>query len=433
VLIEFSGRNFGCFRDEFRLSLLATDIDPGADRGIVEVNVAGDDQPLRLLRCAALYGPNASGKSTFLRAAGALSRLIAETARLSSNSALDAYEPFALGPQSKQPVTLAVKAVIDGEVYDYSISFDRLTVVAERLILWRSDGSQVTLFGRERQDVNGTWKADPQFQLVTKKFRPNALLLSLADSLTPSLAKGIAVALRSLLRYADPDSRDVSTSGIEVAIKARASPAFNDWLLAILKTADVGIVDVGQIRPDGNDALLYHLHAPFHVDSADEVRPTPVKQRDLYKLRLLHGSEPGPTPLPYDKESLGTKRLVAWSPLLYGLTHGENPQAVFADEFDASMHPTLLNALVGHFNGGIPKEQVRGQLVFAAHETSLLDDEAKDAVLRRDQVYFTEKDASGAARLFSLAEFRERNNLNIRRRYLQGRYGALPALGTFTE
>jgi hypothetical protein len=72
---------------------------------------------------------------------------------------------------------------------------------------------------------------------------------------------------------------------------------------------------------------------------------------------------------------------------------------------------------------------VRGQLVFATHETGLLDAEAKDAVLRRDQIYLTEKDSTGASRLYSVAEFKERNNLNLRRRYLHGRYGALPAVG----
>ena len=96
------------------------------------------------------------------------------------------------------------------------------------------------------------------------------------------------------------------------------------------------------------------------------------------------------------------------------------------------MHPVLLQAVIGQFNR-MPAHKAHGQLVFTVHETSLLDAEAKNAVLRRDQIYFTEKDTNGASRLYSLAEFRERNNLNIRRRYLQGRYGALPAVGSFAE
>ncbi|NJL31659.1 MAG: hypothetical protein HC898_08525 [Phycisphaerales bacterium] len=97
------------------------------------------------------------------------------------------------------------------------------------------------------------------------------------------------------------------------------------------------------------------------------------------------------------------------------------------------MHPTLLQGLIRHFNSEIPQKKMCGQLIFVTHETALLDAEAKNAALRRDQVYLTEKDASGAARLYSVAEFNERNNLNMRKRYLQGRYGALPALGSFKD
>lgn len=118
---------------------------------------------------------------------------------------------------------------------------------------------------------------------------------------------------------------------------------------------------------------------------------------------------------------------------MYGIAHATTSRAVFVDELDASLHPVLLQGLIRHLNRELPLERARGQLIFATHETTLLDDEAKEAVLRRDQVYLAEKDATGAPRLFSVAEFRERNNLNIRHRYLQGRYGALPALGSFAE
>lgn len=135
--------------------------------------------------------------------------------------------------------------------------------------------------------------------------------------------------------------------------------------------------------------------------------------------------------LDYERESMGTRRLVELVPFLHDLTHGPEGQAYFIDEIGASIHPHLLHAFVRRFNCDTEPESVRGQLIFATHETVMLDAEAKDAVLRRDQAYFTEKDHSGASRLYSVAEFRERNNLNLRRRYLQGRYGALPSLGRF--
>jgi AAA15 family ATPase/GTPase len=119
--------------------------------------------------------------------------------------------------------------------------------------------------------------------------------------------------------------------------------------------------------------------------------------------------------------------------VFYDLARGPDSTALFIDEIDESLHPALLQGIIRHFNCEIPVADVRGQLIFVTHETALLDAEAKNALLRRDQVYLVEKDASGAARLYSVAEFKERNNLNLRRRYLQGRYGALPSLGSFKE
>jgi hypothetical protein len=60
-----------------------------------------------------------------------------------------------------------------------------------------------------------------------------------------------------------------------------------------------------------------------------------------------------------------------------------------------------------------------------------MDNEARNAVLRRDQIYFTAKDGEGVGRLYALSDFQERQNVNLRKRYLEGRYGAIPALGSF--
>lgn len=135
----------------------------------------------------------------------------------------------------------------------------------------------------------------------------------------------------------------------------------------------------------------------------------------------------------YWRESTGTRRFLDFAPVLFDATHGDTQRAYWVDELDSSIHPVLVRGLIDHFNREVPAEQIRGQVVFAGHNVELMEGAAKDAVLRRDQVYFTEKDSTGAARLYSLAEFKERNNLNVRRRYLQGRYGALPVLGDFKE
>jgi AAA15 family ATPase/GTPase len=200
---------------------------------------------------------------------------------------------------------------------------------------------------------------------------------------------------------------------------------FRGWLLSQLKSADFGVVDVRM------EEMTMTVSSNFIGEISDEGNDID-KPETFYRLSLLHRGTGGDFAIPVHRESRGTQRLLDLAPVLYDLAHDDNPKAVFIDEIHESLHPTLLQALLGHFNCDIPMIEVCGQLIFATHETFLMDAEAKNAVLRRDQIYLTEKDTAGAARLYSVAEFRERNNLNIRRRYLQGRYGALPALGSFS-
>lgn len=425
MLIEFYGENFGCFRDEFRLSMLASDIDPGSDRGIVEVKLRGDDEPLRLVRAVAIYGANGSGKSTVLRAASVLRRLIVRSRMYRSDSPLNSYEPFALGPEGN-PVRLGIKGVVNGRVYEYEIRFERTKFVSERLTCRTPDGERL-LFHRVGQNVQGEWTKGEGFSLLSKDFRPNALLLSLADRLAPSLAKKIAVGIRRLLTpySASTVIQPWLPEGVTVAAqRAKDNSRFAAWLLSHLKSADVGVTD---LRTE-----LVKVTPPRDSDDAG-AHSNEETVEEYYRLSLLHRGSGGSFPIPYARESHGTQRLVELAPLFYDLGRFSQPTAAFVDEIDESLHPLLLQGIVRHFNCEMPLTSIRGQIIFVTHDTSLLEGEAKDAILRRDQVYLTEKDSSGAARLYSVVEFKERNNLNLRRRYLQGRYGAIPSLGTFEE
>lgn len=432
MLLELYGQNFGCFRDEFRLSMLATDIDPGSSRGIVEAHVDGDKEPLRILRAVAIYGANASGKSTVLRAANALRHLIVTTRELRSDAALQPYEPFALN-KTRGPVRLGVKAIIDHQVYDYEVRFDRSQFLSERLI-WLTANEDRVLLDRQNLEATGEWMENERFALLAKDFRQNALLLTLADRLAPALAKSIARGLRRILKSFDQQPEfPWFMGGGSTAKRAREDAKFGGWLLSRLKSADIGVEN---LRTE-EAKVLVHVEGDEgsgeEEDAEESDSPVESGEHSTYHLTLLHRGAEGSFPIPYHRESGGTRRLVDLAPVLYDLARGPESSALFIDEIDESLHPTLLQGMIQHFNCEIPIEEVRGQLIFVTHETALLDAEAKNALLRRDQVYLTEKDAAGAARLYSVAEFRERNNLNLRRRYLQGRYGALPSLGTFKE
>jgi AAA15 family ATPase/GTPase len=125
--------------------------------------------------------------------------------------------------------------------------------------------------------------------------------------------------------------------------------------------------------------------------------------------------------VPFDpaNESDGT---LAWlnlaGPLIHAITSGAT---LFVDELDASLHPLLSSQLVGAFND-TRYNQRHGQLIFNTHDTNLL----VSAGLRRDQIWFAEKDGQGGSHLYPLSDFKPRKTENLERGYLQGRYGAVP-------
>jgi hypothetical protein len=127
-----------------------------------------------------------------------------------------------------------------------------------------------------------------------------------------------------------------------------------------------------------------------------------------------------------DQESEGTKKLFALAGLLVSTLR--NGRVLVIDELDARLHPTMTREIVSLFNSREANPN-HAQLIFTTHDTNLLD----NRLFRRDQIWFTEKDRLGATHLYSLAEFRIRNDEAFERNYIRGRYGAIPFLGNLHQ
>jgi AAA15 family ATPase/GTPase len=156
-------------------------------------------------------------------------------------------------------------------------------------------------------------------------------------------------------------------------------------------------------------------------------------RKDLYlQAQLAHRSSGGTERLlPWDSESAGTDRLLALAgPWLDILSNG---YTACVDELEASMHPLMVRELLRLFFNA--KENPNGaQVLFTTHNPLLLD----ATLLRRDQVWFTDKDADGEAHLYPLTDFSPRKGESLVRGYMSGRYGAVPfvpagLLGTFAS
>jgi AAA15 family ATPase/GTPase len=180
----------------------------------------------------------------------------------------------------------------------------------------------------------------------------------------------------------------------------------------LIRSADVGILDVETRR----------YVRQYLTKSGSEAKP-PEKG---VAVSFVHEGI-SKRPIAFFKESFGTKKLFNLACDWWALAN--EPITIFADELSASLHPRLLDSLIRAVNDN-PNDRARSQLIFATHDTSLL--EGRDGLppgLRRDQVYFTKKDSHGASELYSLTEFKDeaRTVHNIRKRYLSGLYGAIPS------
>jgi AAA15 family ATPase/GTPase len=125
--------------------------------------------------------------------------------------------------------------------------------------------------------------------------------------------------------------------------------------------------------------------------------------------------------LPFDEESDGTRRFLHLLPALYYLTN--SPKVFVIDELDRSLHALLSHALLKFFVEACPG--ANQQLIVTTHETHLLDLD----LLRRDEIWFVEKDAQQQTRLYSLADLKVRKDLRIEKSYLDGRFGGVPFIG----
>lgn len=140
------------------------------------------------------------------------------------------------------------------------------------------------------------------------------------------------------------------------------------------------------------------------------------------EIRLVHHIGGRDIPLDIDQESNGTLTYLSLvAPILHTLKTGA---VLCVDELDRSLHPLIASEIIRLF-GSRERNPQNAQLIFNSHDANLLG----RGVLRRDQVWFTEKDSTGESHLYPLSDYKPRRQENLESGYLQGRYGAIPFIG----
>lgn len=418
MLIRFRVENHRSIREEQELSLVASSLSEHPE-SVVHV----ERYDFGLLRTAAIYGANASGKSTLLDAFQFMRTAVADSHRKWAPDRGVPRLPFALDPAAfDSPSLFSLDLLLDGVRYEYGFVVDSSRVLEEWLYAYPK-GRRQEWFTRtvaREQEFAFSRLLQGENRAISNLTRPNSLFLSAA-------AQNNHPVLEPINRWFSAGSvvlDEKTRSSVDLAVfQLCRSEQLQDAILALLGSADLGITDVDVIEEDWSSfTQRFDISAEdlgLHEPSSAGMSNMAVGVR----LRHRTASSSEGIALPFDQESQGTRAMFSVAGLVViVLSIGG---LLMVDELDRSLHPHLAMKIVNLFNDPATNPK-NAQLVFNTHDTNLLDTD----ILRRDQIWFTEKGDEGATRLFPLTDFRARKYENLERGYLQGRYGAVPAVRT---
>jgi uncharacterized protein len=310
--------------------------------------------------------------------------------------------------------------VLDGVRYEYGFEYTAALVVSEWAYRYPK-GKVAVLFERHGQSVHQGVKGRAEAKLVARIMGENALFLSAAAAAGYAPLLPLYAWFQQNFRLADSRNR---AHRLAFTAELFDAPAQRERAFSLLQVADLGIENV--FRDPGADpellarrgALARHWLADMDGDHHAE-----PPQSDELGIRLQHCTAGNCVDLDLADESAGT---VVWlglvGPVLDALHRGS---VLLADELDASLHPLLVSELIRLFQ--MPSTNPKNaQLIFNSHDSTVLGDAVTDRLLGRDQIWFTEKLPDGSARLYPLSDFDPRKQESIGKRYLSGRYGAVP-------
>ncbi len=425
MIIQFKVANYRSIGAEQTLSFVAESARRHPDNLI-----PGDGY--KLLKSVALFGANASGKSNFVKAIGAMREFVRDSAtRMNEGDPIMAAEPFRLDPALRDaPSRFEVTFVTDGTVYVYGFAVNRKRVDSEWLTATREGASAIICeFGRTLNSKSGEdeWRfagfKEADVDQIKSRTLGNMLALSVGTQQKVEALRPVYRYIREQIWTLDM-SREMKVLGLQTAQLCQDSEEVGRVLSSLLSSADTGIKDI-QVETAIRSVPNTAPNMPENSIDVLKAMKNYVASNPIPRIIAQRLDNRGNS-VEFDfeaDESQGTHRFFAVAgPLLDALANGA---FVVVDELDASMHPLLTRRLLELFQS--PDANSNGaQMLFTTHDTSLLDQD----LFRRDQIWLAEK-CDGASTLFSLADIRPpiRNTESFLRNYLTGRYGGTPHLG----
>lgn len=408
MLVNLKVKNFRSIKTEIELDLNAS-----SDKE--HRNFLLDSPYCQLLAATAIYGSNATGKSNVVRAIGTAATLIRISFR-DSTALSKLIIPFAFDSKTtQQPSEFDISFIVDNIRYQYGFSADKKQIYSEWLYSFPTAKAQ-TLFIRDWSSKEKTYlyKFGRQYKGDKHKLvgitTPTTLFLSTAGSLQQETAKPIYGWFAKLAVIGVEGVPEFHT------INAIENNAINkEEVVKFLLNADFNISDFTINKTEFQSSQLPE-NMPDPLKKLIEDNSKNHYRYDIYSDHLINNVKYS---LSYNDESSGTRRMFSYAGvLLQALKEGG---VVVLDELNNFLHPILVRYIMSLFESA-EKNPLKAQLLFTTHETSILTTD----FIRRDQIWFCDKNQQSETELYSLQEFSPRKTDNIERSYLAGRFDAIP-------
>lgn len=442
MLLRFGVENHRSVRDYQEVSFVSSSLKgqesalmalpAGEGEGSRESGVA---RGIKVLPVIALYGANASGKSTVLEAFKFFRDGIISSHAHSSNHETTAYLPFLLDKESRSRPSRYDADIVLGETrYHYGYTLDGKRILAEWLYSFPTVGARQVksvLFHRDAssdQEYYFGKSLKGENKQISRLTRDNSLFLSSAAlNAHPQLSPIYEFFKTKITRRFDSEVDKASLTRQLVAY-FESNESSRSAALKFLSEADTGIIGMDFSRvpirtsekakefiSEFEVLITKHLGSDLNLDS--------LKGKESPKVGIFHAAGGTDSHLmDLDVESSGTKSLLnLLGPIYQRLADGG---VIIIDELNSTLHPLISRKIVSLFmdpetNSG------KAQLIFSTHDTNILSSK----MLRRDQIIFAEKDEFGSTHVYALSDIKARADENIEAGYLRGKFGAIPFLG----
>lgn len=401
MLIEFSVKNFLSFKDKAILSMEKGNGDENID------NIIFNDIT-DLVKNAAIYGANASGKSNILKAFTCAILMIRNSNLMSVGEKWSYIKPFLFDETSKnKPSEFEFTFITNNVKYKYFFSADQNRIYEESLDAYNSQ-KPTNIFTRKDTNIYEFSNDKNKLASLAANNTENKLFLSTATTWNYEKTKDAFLWFTKTIDTYDSFNKIVDKDLIDYS----ENEELKKFSLKLLKEADILIKNISvnyeekEIEGTIADMPIIPIVKKVDIELEHEVVD---EENNIHTYKLN-----------FKDESSGTKVLFAFAPFLKRAF--EETKVIIVDELEKSMHPKLVEFIVRLFNNK-DINKVNSQLIFTTHATNLLNLE----ILRRDQIWFVEKNPlNGNSELYPLDSFSVRKDENIQKGYINGRYGAVP-------